>query len=219
MALLEMRGHHLLMVVPNRRSGRRRREGKGWAWAGFQAGPGNRSVSRIRLTQINLHRCHAAALATAGRTVGPVDATHSPPPSIPHSDIFLIQEPYCYHNRITSLPRGQVFAVHKDQIRPRACIWTSSNCSVNLIPELSDPDMVTIETSWRSHKIVFASIYMPYDSNVHPNPLLDDLVSFCATEKSSVLTVIVTTPLWAVRIQTKEAPSCWSSSSAGDLSL
>ena len=140
-------------------------------------------ASRVRLTQINLHRCHAAALATAGRNVGPVDATHPSPPSIPHSDIFLIQEPYCFHNRITSLPRGQLFAVHKDQIRPRACIWTSSNCSASLIPELSDPDMVTIESSWRSQKIVFASVYMPHDSNAHPNPLLDELAIYCATNR------------------------------------
>ena len=144
-----------------------------------------RTVPRCRLTQINLHRCQSAALAMAARVTAPAGTivTHSKP----HSEIFLIQEPYCAYNAIRGLPRGQLFAHSGNQCRPRACIWSSPNCTVRPLPQFTDPDLTAVITEWKDTKVVFASVYMAYDSAEHPSRRFEALVDHCKNQKLALI--------------------------------
>jgi len=111
--------------------------------------------------------------------------------------IVLIQEPWAIGSKICGLGSKErdVFVGKTDGKLPRAGILVSKQIDATLMPEFSCRDLTSILLTGEinGHKInmVFASCYMPVDSQeLPPTQALFDLVSYC---KSKFLRLVVGT--------------------------
>ena len=99
------------------------------------------------------------------------------------SSVFLCQEPG--HNKGTIKDFDNSLICHTgDDINPRACILVSKQLNAIKLNQFSNQDQVAILITDVNRTIVFASVYMPYNSNEPPPPaLMQDLVSCCESRK------------------------------------
>ena len=138
----------------------------------------------VDVTQINLHHSKTAA-ATLHALQGKImkRQTHK---TSPHSFMMLIQEPYQLKGYVKGLGNlGTIFqpGTCSTKLSPRTCIVVSKNIHANPLSQFIDRDHVVIQTTWGSKKIIFASVYMPYESMQPVSDVLRNLVNYCNANK------------------------------------
>ncbi|MCP3661285.1 MAG: hypothetical protein GY696_02130 [Gammaproteobacteria bacterium] len=129
--------------------------------------------SDLEVTQINLHHSKGASGVLVHLLAGV------------QTSVALIQEPWIVYNKVSGL-RLAGGTLHWDTtcLSPRACIATSRNLDASLLPQLSSRDTVAVRIECSvagvQRSIVFASVYLPYDSVTPPPSLqMERIVSFC----------------------------------------
>ena len=135
--------------------------------------------------QINLHHSVMASIACCQR-IGDVGQRIDNTTTTKNNGhmttdkplIILAQEPY--------LQKGKVKVFSKDikifcsaENNNRSCIFTNKNIKGLLLNQYSDRDMTTISVQLDNKKILFCSLYCPFDSpQSPPTKLLIDLVKY-----------------------------------------
>jgi len=123
------------------------------------------------LLQINLHHSKAAT-ANINRLLLAMDGTF----------ISLIQEPYFFKKKVRGLrAAGKLFSCSSGD-KPRTCVLTSLDVKASVLPGFSTGDLVAIMTEWETGKVVYASVYMPYDQ-ICPPAKAAELVQYCAVNQ------------------------------------
>ena len=129
--------------------------------------------------QINLHRSKAASynLCEVTKNI--------------RSDIVLIQEPWSDGGAIRSKLRGwKLFQGNKEDKRPRACIYVTSDMTCFLIPQFSSEDVVAVRVKngrREGDSFVFVLAYMALEEPAPP-VILKELLSF--SDRDKIPTVI-----------------------------
>jgi hypothetical protein len=127
-----------------------------------------RNVNSHVIHQINLHHCKAA-MANISQMLLRKGQT----------SICLIQEPYAYKGKVKGLGEvGEIHYVRNLGSNPRACIVTSNDVKATLLSNFCRRDLVAVLTEWKQGKVVYASVYMPYEE-VCPPQGVDELVQYC----------------------------------------
>lgn len=122
------------------------------------------------MLQINLHKSKAAT-ANLGHVL-----------SKGNTKICLAQEPYVYKSKIRGTPSTWKIFYDNSAIQPRACVLTSSDVKSTPLTQFQRKDVVAVLTEWKTTKVVYASVYMPYDQDC-PSQEVVDLVKFCDDNK------------------------------------
>ncbi|XP_073831218.1 uncharacterized protein isoform X2 [Musca autumnalis] len=120
-------------------------------------GVGRRQV--LRILQINLHHCKAAAAELL------LSLTNS------EVDIVLVQEPYIYKNKVSGLNNAnfEVFASSEGD-KVRTCVVGRKNLNLIFLSNYSNGDMCTVRLeNGREKATLLSSIYMPYEDPDPPN--------------------------------------------------
>lgn len=117
--------------------------------------------SVIHCSQINLQHCKAASALLFGEAANSL-----------HTYIHLIQEPYCPFGKVSGVPSNSQCHVGKIGTRVRAIVLVSKDLPALTLRQFSDEDCVSVlvelNINGRNEKVVFCSLYLPYDS---PDPL------------------------------------------------
>ncbi|XP_073834718.1 uncharacterized protein [Musca autumnalis] len=135
-------------------------------------GSGSRSRSKVvqqhglRVLQINLHHCKAAA---AELLLSLTDSA---------VDIALVQEPYLYKNRVSGLNNEHFSLFYTNNgDKVRTCIVARKSLNLIQLYNYSDGDTTVVrldEVTGRA--LVLASVYMPYEAPDPPSGLVRKLV-------------------------------------------
>ena len=131
--------------------------------------------SSIKFLQINMHK----------RKECNIEISHL----IDDNTIALCQEPNVYKGKITHI-NSRLEVVKTDGQNPRACIILDPKIEYIQLHQFCDKDQVTImvECKTNNHKIVIASVYMPYDAVDPPPPeKMQQLVQFCADNNKKLI--------------------------------
>ncbi|XP_073836127.1 uncharacterized protein [Musca autumnalis] len=120
----------------------------------------------LRIMQINLHHCKAAAaellLALKKSEV----------------DIVLIQEPYLYKNKVAGLNDSNytTFATSNGD-KVRTCVVAKKSLKLIFLSNFSGGDITAVRMECSSHgATIFSSIYMPFESPDPPGNDVEKLV-------------------------------------------
>ena len=129
----------------------------------------------LKCTQINLHH---AITATTSLEQWMADKK---------MDLGLLQEPYLRRNKVSGFKDYNVFRGTSFG-KIRAAIITKKSINVMLLNQYSDSDQVAISIKLNDKTVIFASVYMPFDSiDPPPSILLKNLVDFCKLKKYEFL--------------------------------
>lgn len=87
--------------------------------------------------------------------------------------IILVQEPYLKKNLVSNLdPRRFTLINHIGTEKIRTCILASKNCNILPLRQFCKGDLTAAAVKFyiqgNEHRIVVASVYMPYDKLVLP---------------------------------------------------
>jgi hypothetical protein len=94
------------------------------------------------------------------------------------TEICLIQEPYVFKGKIRGLADAGQLYCNNTELKPRACVLTSSIVKATKLERFCSRDMVAILTEWKHGKVVYASVYMPYEQQCPPEGV-EDLTRYC----------------------------------------
>ena len=136
----------------------------------------------VDVTQINLHHAKTATATLCALQESMMKKSKPPGQHTPHSFVALIQEPYQVQGYVKGLGNlGQIFQPNTNPrtLPPRTCIVVSKNIHSVPMSQFIDRDQVVIETTWGQKKIVFASVYMPYEALQPPADKFKELVTYC----------------------------------------
>lgn len=98
--------------------------------------------------------------------------------------IALIQEPWVYKGKIRGMMmKGSLFCSTSHEV-PRACIFASPGINAVMLPGLTSRDLVAVQVEYQlqgqRRKIIFASVYLPFDSETPPpSREMENLIEFC----------------------------------------
>ncbi|XP_073845781.1 uncharacterized protein [Musca autumnalis] len=128
---------------------------------------------RLRILQINLHHCKAAAAELL------LSLTNS------EVDIVLVQEPYIYKNKVSGLNNANfdIFAASEGD-KVRTCIVGKKSLNLIFLSNYSNGDICTVRMEHGESKATLLSpIYMPFEAPDPPNQcvrrLLDEMMGTC----------------------------------------
>ncbi|CAL8087460.1 unnamed protein product [Orchesella dallaii] len=127
-------------------------------------------MAAIRCFQLNMHRAMAAAsnLSDCMRDTGK------------GSHIAMLQEPYVVKGRVRGCVKGYtVVDMGTVKYPARAAVILSRDLNAWPLTVLSDRDVAAAQIMVNGKNIVFASVYMPHDTQVHPSATLRKLVEYC----------------------------------------
>jgi ribonuclease HI len=129
---------------------------------------GNDSVN---VWQLNCHHCRVTQLTLCK------DLSGCGTPLV-----ALLQEPYYVKGHIKSIPKNCTLYCSRD-VRPRACVFASKYLNVWQLPNFCNRDVVAVAVAGRGQKIcVYASVYMPGDTDRPPPDIIELLVDYCRAE-------------------------------------
>ena len=136
------------------------------------------ATSRKTITQINLQHSKAAT-ALLCRSLAAQQA-----------DVALIQEPWVYRGHVRGLTGtgGQLFSGLSEEGRPcRAAVWVAQTLVAVQLPQFCSRDQVAVAVEYKSggdgRRLVFASTYLPYDSELPPpSAEMQALVGYCRAQ-------------------------------------
>lgn len=135
-------------------------------------------TDKLKVLQINLQHCIAASAALLKQIVdGKVE-------------VALVQEPYLNKGKVSGLNSAttRVFAI-QNQGGCRSCIVCRKEIDAILLPQFSSGDTTTIKilNPTKSMKQVnLASVYLPYDSVVHPTPEFQKIADLAAVSETII---------------------------------
>ncbi|XP_073847036.1 uncharacterized protein [Musca autumnalis] len=128
---------------------------------------------RLRILQINLHHCKAAAAELL------LSLTTS------EVEIVLVQEPYIYKNKVSGLSNANfdIFAASEGD-KVRTCIVGKKSLNLIFLSNYSNGDMCTVRLEHGTGMAtLLSSVYMPFEAPDPPNldvrRLLDDMMGTC----------------------------------------
>lgn len=139
------------------------------------------SSSKIQFHQINLQHNKSATMELNRANV------------FGNNNIFFIQEPYVYRNKIKGINLQKSTLIADMTItNPRACILISKNCNVFPLIQFCSRDLVAaslkIKISGSERQIIISSAYMPSEIDIlPPSPELINLCNFCKTKNLPLL--------------------------------
>ena len=133
----------------------------------------------MKFSQVNLNRSH-----TAANDLTAFLADHHGQSEL----ISLIQEPYCYRNKVCCLNKKNMDLLYKQGSgRPRAAIYSTLGAGLTVIPELTTVDCVT--ALWPQHKdrdVVVCSAYLDIEKAVL-TPELKNVVTYCEDNRLGLI--------------------------------
>ncbi|XP_073811732.1 uncharacterized protein [Musca autumnalis] len=132
-----------------------------------------RKRQRLRILQINLHHCKAAAAELL------LSLTTS------EVDIVLVQEPYIYKNKVSGLSNANfdIFAATEGD-KVRTCIVGKKSLNLIFLSNYSNGDMCTVRLEHGTGMAtLLSSVYMSFEApdplNLDVRRLLDDMMGTC----------------------------------------
>ena len=135
-------------------------------------------TDRLRVVQINLHHCKAAAVDLMV-FMGKEDV-----------DVALIQEPWLHGNRVRGLGSREYELFHATRGgKLRSCILARRSANFFLLSSLCSDDVTVIraEGDGRTNPILLAATYMPYEDDSPPSDEVRKLVTFAKQNHSSLV--------------------------------
>ena len=134
----------------------------------------------LKIVQINLQHCKEATAVLCNQL------------NI-HSGLALIQEPYLYKGRVRGLNiKGSTLIYDQSAARPRTALLATKAVQVTPLPQLTTADAVAAEVELTVHgrvsRLVFCSLYLPYDvANLPPTQDLLKVVEYVKTNRLPII--------------------------------
>ena len=129
--------------------------------------------TRLSIKQINLHKA-IGATTLIGNTIESMQTRKQPL-------LYLIQEPWTDGFRIKGIDQNKVkLFYHKSDKNPRAGILATGELDITFMPQLSNPDTVTISLrTANDEEVLVTSFYLAHDSTEEiPGSMFQEIFNY-----------------------------------------